>query len=325
MRDTRQWGVVFDSRWRLVYATDDYRLLGGGGVELTPAPLGVPFFGPEATAKRLGARFGWNTPEDERGLFAALGSLVLADTPGGRDELRGVVDPMFHDLVDELSPTHPAAALSYVVTGTGSAMDRVELPMLVWRVRDGTGQLAGTAMVLKPAAGMSAVGAMVLMADVRHLERMLSVSKAGRRPAAVLFADLEASALLARRLSTASYFALGRRLVRAADRCITDAVGRVAGDVGDSVGALFLDRPAGRDCITAARALRTGSADVASRSDVQPEDVVLRFGLHWGSNLYVGNIATSGRAEVAALGDAVNEAARIEACATGGLALASKD
>ena len=66
-------------------------------------------------------------------------------------------------------------------------------------------------------------------------------------------------------------------------------------------------------------------ADVAARSDLQPEDVVLRFGLHWGSTLYVGQIATSGRSEVTALGDEVNEAARIEACATGGRALASKE
>jgi class 3 adenylate cyclase len=50
----------------------------------------------------------------------------------------------------------------------------------------------------------------------------------------------------------------------------------------------------------------------------------LRFGLHWGSTLYVGYITTPGRTEVAALGDEVNEAARIEACASGGLALASK-
>ena len=61
------------------------------------------------------------------------------------------------------------------------------------------------------------------------------------------------------------------------------------------------------------------------RSDVAAGDVVLRFGLHWGSTLYVGNISTRGRSEVTALGDEVNEAARIEACATGGRALASKD
>jgi class 3 adenylate cyclase len=50
----------------------------------------------------------------------------------------------------------------------------------------------------------------------------------------------------------------------------------------------------------------------------------MRFGLHWGSTLYVGRLMTSGRVEVTALGDEVNEAARIEACATGGRALASK-
>jgi class 3 adenylate cyclase len=46
--------------------------------------------------------------------------------------------------------------------------------------------------------------------------------------------------------------------------------------------------------------------------------------LHWGSTLYVGQIATSGRTEVIALGDEVNETARIEACASGGRMLASK-
>ena len=51
----------------------------------------------------------------------------------------------------------------------------------------------------------------------------------------------------------------------------------------------------------------------------------MRFGLHWGSTLYVGQIATTGRVEFTALGDEVNEAARIEACAAGGLMLASKN
>ena len=50
----------------------------------------------------------------------------------------------------------------------------------------------------------------------------------------------------------------------------------------------------------------------------------MRFGLHWGSTVYVGQITTIGRSEVTALGDEVNEAARIEACASGGRMLASK-
>ena len=51
----------------------------------------------------------------------------------------------------------------------------------------------------------------------------------------------------------------------------------------------------------------------------------MRAGLHWGATLFIGSIITTGRAEVTALGDEVNEAARIEACATGGRILASKD
>jgi len=38
----------------------------------------------------------------------------------------------------------------------------------------------------------------------------------------------------------------------------------------------------------------------------------------------MGRIITAGRSEVTALGDEVNETARIEACATGGRTLASK-
>jgi class 3 adenylate cyclase len=53
-------------------------------------------------------------------------------------------------------------------------------------------------------------------------------------------------------------------------------------------------------------------ADVAIRSDLAPCDVVMRFGLHWGSTLYMGNVITSARSEVNAFGDEANEAARMQ-------------
>jgi class 3 adenylate cyclase len=46
--------------------------------------------------------------------------------------------------------------------------------------------------------------------------------------------------------------------------------------------------------------------------------------MHWGSALYVGQVVTGGRLEVTALGDEVNEAARIEQSAEEGAVLASK-
>ncbi|MCL4286171.1 MAG: adenylate/guanylate cyclase domain-containing protein [Thermoleophilia bacterium] len=233
------------------------------------------------------------------------------------------------DIVDELNPTE-GTMLSFTTKGSG-IVGAGDVPVIAFRVRDASGRLAGTALISKPAAGMAMLSAMTFTADLGHVARMGLVAEADRRPAAILFADLEGSSPLSRRLSTASYFALGRRLVRASDQCVVDAGGLVGRHVGDGVGAFFLAETAGSEsaaaygCIAAARALRESVAAVAARTDLQPEDVVLRFGLHWGANLFIGNISTAGRSEVNALGDQVNEAARIEACASGGLALASKD
>ena len=88
--------------------------------------------------------------------------------------------------------------------------------------------------------------------------------------------------------------------------------------------AVSSESAAASACITAARTLGGVVADVAVRSEIAEAELVLRFGLHWGATLYVGGILTAGRSEITARGDEMNEAARIEACATGGRILASK-
>jgi class 3 adenylate cyclase len=118
--------------------------------------------------------------------------------------------------------------------------------------------------------------------------------------------------------------------VRAADRCIIDAGGIVGPHAGDGVLAFFLadttgsESAAAKACITAAHLLRDTLPDIAVRSELPASELSMRFGLHWGATLYMGRILTGGRSEVTALGDEMNEAARIEACATGGRTLASK-
>lgn len=118
--------------------------------------------------------------------------------------------------------------------------------------------------------------------------------------------------------------------MRAADQCVIDEGGIVGRHAGDGVVAFFLAETSGsesaaaKSCIAAASALRQVLTDVATRSEIREADVSLRFGLHWGATLYVGRILTAGRSEVTALGDEVNETARIEACATGSRMLASK-
>jgi class 3 adenylate cyclase len=329
LNDAGYWAIIVDRNWRNLYMTDAQRLSEGGLLELAPFPVGVHIYSPESLTALLAGRGRLNTMEAMRERFEVLGTYMLA-ADGGREELRELVDPRLHDIVDQLSPTDLVNALSVVSPGAGAGMP-VEIQITLIPVRDGDGQLVGTVMLSKPAASMAVLAAMAAGGDLRHFERMQQVAKPGRRPAAILFADLESSSSLARRLSTASYFSLGRRMTRAADRCVIDAGGLVGRHVGDGVVAFFLADSAGsesaaaRSCIQAARDIKDAMADVAARSDLAPEDLLMRFGLHWGATLYVGQITTSGRAEATALGDEVNEGARIEACATGGRALASKE
>ncbi len=323
------WAELVDHEWQHAFTTDELRLSWGQPFGLAMVPLGAFYFGPEATQARLTGRWGPNTIEDQRVQFAAVGGWVLADLSGGLNALTELLAPELHDLLDKRAP-ESAAAVTYVTGSTSFGGSRLVIPAIGLRIRRTDGTLAGTTLIYKPAAGMTTLATMAAQGDLAHFARMQVVAQPARRPAAILFADLEASSSLARRLSTAGYFAVGRRLVRAADQCVVDRGGLVGRHVGDGVVAFFLTETAGsesaavRACITAARELRNAMADVAARSGLEHTDVALRFGLHWGSTVYVGQITTSGRSEVTALGDEVNEGARIEACASGGRMLASK-
>jgi len=196
-------------------------------------------------------------------------------------------------------------------------------------LRGPDGSLAGFLVIAKPELSATVLG-MLALGDVRVFEQMRGLVSPARRPAAVLFADLENSTALAKQLSTAAYFALMRRIMVRSDRAIVDAGGVVGKHVGDGITAFFLADQAGseaaaaRACIESMRRIREAATRAAERSDLDPSQVAMRFGLHWGSTVYVGRVVTSGRMEVTALGEDVNDAARIEACASGARALVSK-
>jgi class 3 adenylate cyclase len=312
--------------------TDEGRRIYGGRVELARYLVGSHAYSREAN-ELAGEWPGGHFPiEVLRDAFAVIGPWILADKPGGRDELRGLVDPRLHDIVDRLEPSPLVSTAGIEVGGIYTAAGApVRIPITFSRLRRETGEIAGTTMLIKPGVGMAVLARMTALGDPRHFERIEQVIRPDRRPAAILFADLESSSALARRLSTAGYFRLIRRLARAADQSVIDAGGLVGSHAGDGFGAFFLAYVAGSEsaaaagCIGAARALTSALGEVAARSELEAAEVVVRFGLHWGANLYVGQIATGGRTEVTALGDQVNETARIEACATGGRTLASKD
>ena len=329
LNETGHWAAIYDAQWRVAYCTDEYQRSLGPISEISGRTRGKHIFGPECAALANVVMFG-DGAAAFRDQFRDFGRYILFDTSGGREELRIVVDPSLLDLVGEIEPVEmPHAFRPIDYTAKRFGLSGRFTPMFM-RLRDSTGAFVGVVWLSKPLPGMSKLAFATELADLDHLDRMALVTNPDRRPAAVLMADIEGSSSLARRLSTAQYFAFGRRFVRAADQCVVDHGGIVGRHVGDGVVAFFLAETAGsesaaaRSCIETARALRTVITDVAERSGLDADAVSLRFGLHWGATLYVGRISTVGRSEVTALGDEVNETARIEACAAGGRTLASK-
>jgi class 3 adenylate cyclase len=329
---TGQWATVYDSAWRWVYMTDETRRIYGGRTHLAPYPLGVHWLSREGVETMLGWSAGQWPMEYIRTVARARLPVMLGDANGDRDGLRELVDPRLHDILDEADavtvPTGWSHDFQGIYTGAG-ALAMVRVASL--RLREGSGKVVGNVDIMKTAVGMSTLARITGLGDQLHFERLERVAKPERRAAAILFADLESSSALARRLATGSFFAVVRRIARVADQVIIDAGGLAGQHAGDGVVGFFLasesgsESAAARACIAAARALRDALPAVAAKSDLDAGDLTLRFGLHWGSNLYVGQIATGARTEVTALGDQVNETARIEACATGGRTLASKD
>src|SRR4051794_10485879 len=74
------------------------------------------FSGPSAPRQHSGG--GGQFPLDIlRQAMTLFGPYILADTPGGRDELRALVDPRLRDIVDTLSPIELAASAWFTFRG----------------------------------------------------------------------------------------------------------------------------------------------------------------------------------------------------------------
>jgi class 3 adenylate cyclase len=324
-----QWVYLLDHDWNIVYYTHHQRLSFGLGVHLVPIEINVNFFSTASIETSLA----WPVGPNESGFLGFMlrtsGPMMLADYEGRRADLDQRLDPRVIDHLEGIEPTDAEVA-SDIGGGRGNHGRPTQIQGSNSRIRDRTGRCRGLAMQWTPAVPMSTLGPMAYDKDPGHLERVQAASVATRQPAAILFGDLEGSSALARTMSTSGYFNLVRRIVRTTDQAIVDHSGIVGRHVGDGVVAFFPVSSAGsesaaaRSAVEAARTIQTAMTGVADRSGVDAEAVVVRFGLHWGASIFMGNISTPARSEVTALGDEVNEAARIEACATGGRILASK-
>lgn len=319
---------MWDREWHLFGVTDDYKLMISAGEGIPDVGIGLHFLEP----RMEDIRDTWPAGPTRAGMvkwFSRHGGAMAAESPGGKDAFRDIVRESLIETIDALEVNPMPAAMTgrmEIHVGTSTIMN----DLLMMPLRDADGRFVGAVNVVKPAVG-AAILSMLAIGDIRLFERLVSLIVPGQRPGAIMFGDLEASTSLARRLPSSIYFELIRSLSREVDRIVVDAGGVIGKHVGDGVTAFFLsetqggsDADAARSCIEAARAIQEATPAIAESAKLDPTDVTIRFGLHWGASLYVGRLLTSGRLEVTALGDEVNEGARIEPCAGGGLRLASK-
>jgi class 3 adenylate cyclase len=196
------------------------------------------------------------------------------------------------------------------------------------------GRTLGYALIYGPATPASLLP-LLLRGDEQQYGRMARLSQPRRMPAAILFADLEASTAVSRRVPSRAFFAFVSAMATAMDAEVLARSGIVGKHAGDGVTAFFtvddLGSPAAaaEAAVEAARAMagaiRAAASDVPAVERVLAErGAALNAGLHWGPGLYMGQLVTGGRLEVTALGDEVNECARMEQAAHGGALLASK-
>jgi class 3 adenylate cyclase len=258
--------------------------------------------------------------------------------------MRRYLDPADPDFAEIFGPAAPfAAELAPAERAPRAWYDRISFPPnqrfrfqrsmlgdqndLALRINDDAGRLIGVLLLYR-----SAIPEELLLrlgrGDPGLFERMDRVSEPARRPAAILFADLEASTSLSRRLSSRGYFELIRGLTDLIDSAVVAHTGIIGKHAGDGGSALFLvadfdncESAAARAAVDTARVIRSG-ADQLGPSDVQ---VRVNIGIHWGATLTVGQVSTGGRLEVTALGDQMNECARIQSAASNGSILASKE
>jgi class 3 adenylate cyclase len=275
-------------------------------------------------------------PEDAITLFMNTMPLILANPRTAETMDLSVLPEPFADLVGQIKPAdHQPAMWSSTydyVTETGRT---TRLNWLANRLHDMDGTFIGASNVFTPGL-RGRVMMMLSMGDESMHERMTRLTMPGRRSAAILFADIQDSGPLSRGLSSATYFALVRDLTSAVDGIVARYDGVVGKHAGDGMSSYFLteehgsDSAAARAALDAARAMTLEARVVAktlvedSAANIDPERIRLNIGVHWGGTLYMGQLVTGGRLEVTALGDEVNECARIQECARDGTLLASK-
>jgi class 3 adenylate cyclase len=308
---------VTDAEWRLRWVSRELKALLGSEDE---EELGYGRHVVEAYQREI-----WSatvTPESQAQQLATDVPKMLAGTPGGKEAIKELLPEEARAWLGGFDSAAVPPLWTSELDFVQGDLPPARVQVLNLRLADESAQPLGVLRLYGSALPASLL-ALVGRGDQAMFERMARLFEPGRRQGAILFADLQASGALARRMSSAAYFSLIRSLTTAIDEIVIRNKGIVGKHAGDGVTAFFLEADLGSVSAAVRAAVETGRG-IAAVSERAGEDTVFNLGLHWGATLYMGQVVTGGRIEVTALGDEVNEGARIQQVARDGEVLASK-
>jgi class 3 adenylate cyclase len=328
--DNSRWGAeIWDAEWRLAHVSRESKAVLG---EQTDEELG---FGRHVLLARYAEPW-FRTVDDasRRQLVELELPFVAWDTPGGAERVRELFAEATGQPAPPIEAVQPPPLWSAQITLTLPGQPAFPVQYIAFRIHEADGTFLGTGYFYGSTLPARLV-ALVTRGNEKMFERMAALVEPGRRSAAVLFADLQASGSLSRRLPSAGYFELIQSLTTEMDEAVIRHSGIVGKHAGDGVTAFFLldEFGSASACAAAAieaahdvrRAARRVADDMAARTGLfAAEECTINVGLHWGGTLFIGQVVTGGRLEVTALGDEVNEGARVQQAARDGALLASK-
>jgi class 3 adenylate cyclase len=312
---------LYDCEWRLLWLSSEILAIVGDEaaeqVRLGEHCVAIRRIPPLAGKLTMESALGWlrtNLP-----LFAH-------DTPGGIPAMRAMLRPEVDAAIGSIEECEPRSLWTGEVEFLQGNLPPAPARYVTTALHARDGERLGWLTIYGPGA-RAAIAALVIRGDQAMFARMADLVEPARRPTAVLFADIQASSRLARHISTAGYFELIRGFTTAVDEIVIRHSGIVGRHAGDGVTAFFLAEQVGSTAAACAAALRAGREIVGwepQNRQLASEELVVNAGAHWGGALYLGQIVTGGRLEITALGDEVNECARIQQTARNGSLLASK-
>lgn len=321
-----EWSVaLLDDEWRLRWVSPELKQF---IKETDDEALGVGLHLAQAWTQEVWARTA--TPESQVEVFNEVGPYIMtAFEESGIDPASMLTEP-FLSLLPGIEPDEipPVWSGSFVYVDP----EQPELPtytvnLCAMRMQDDTGRLIGWVFIFFMGIRPN-LTALLVRGDEKMHERMARLIEPSSRQAAILFCDLHQSGKLSRQLSSISYFKLVRQLWTGLDAVIAEECGIVGKHAGDGASAYFLvddvgsSSEAAKAAIRAARRIHEVGHDVFG--SVLESPCQMKVGLHWGGSLYMGQLVPGGRLDVTALGDEVNEAARIQECADVNETLISK-